>query len=284
MAFTSIERYLSIFHHIFLRHHKHSLYLTSISICIGVPTVWYTALIFGYPCRQSWMYSSFQCGTLCYLTNSSMFMNIENVIFFMFPLLVIVVGNTVLIICVMMQRASMRRRRRLALWRNNLRMISQLMFIAVLYMSIYVPSCVLLIFGTYVRRSRFQPWAASVRLRYFTHLKYLVTFGCPFVVLAGQPELYQKINKCLCHALRPWHTRWKTQIIPMTTIRTIINGTARIQHSKQWHCSVNFHRYQQFLLICKYRLNKRFALIVAYLDHVENCVRVRENVKIDIDD
>ena len=160
-------------------------------------------------------------------------MNFENVVFFMFPLLIIVVGNSALIVCVMVQKASMKRQHRLALWRNNLRMISQLMFIAVLYISIYVPSCVLLILGTYICRSRFQPWAASVRLRYFTHLKYLVIFGCPFVVLAGQPELYQKIKKSLCRTRRSWHGRWRTQIIPMMTIPTIVSGTGRVQHFKK---------------------------------------------------
>lgn len=226
MAFTSIERYLSVFHHIFLRHHKRSLYLPSIFICFAVPTIWYTSLIFAHPCRQQFMYFTFQCGTLCYLTNSSIFNNVENMVFFMFPLLVIVVGNIALIISVMVQKASMKRRRRLALWRNNLRMISQLMFIAILYMSIYVPSCILLIFGTYVQRSRFQPWAASVRLRYFTHLKYLVIYGCPFVILAGQPELHQKIRKFFSRTRRPWRKRWKTQTMPMTTV---MNGTVQIK-------------------------------------------------------
>jgi hypothetical protein len=139
----------------------------------------------------------------------------------MFPLFIIVIGNSVLIICVLIQKASMKRQHRLGLWRNNLRMISQLMFIAILYMSVYVPSCILLIFGSYVRRSRFQPWAASVRIRYFTHLKYLVIFGCPFVVLAGQKEMYQMIRRVL-YRFRP---RWKTQTIPITAVPTMLNKT-----------------------------------------------------------
>jgi hypothetical protein len=134
----------------------------------------------------------------------------------MFPLFVIVVGNSALIICVLIQKASMKRQHRLGLWRNNLRMISQLMFIAILYMSIYVPSCILLILGSYTRRSRFQPLAASVRSRYFTHLKYLIIFGCPFMVLAGQREMHEKIKNIFCRIQQPWRTRWKTQINPMT--------------------------------------------------------------------
>ncbi|CAF5134678.1 unnamed protein product, partial [Rotaria sp. Silwood1] len=114
------------------------------------------------------------------------------------------------------QKAQMKRRHRLGLWRNNFRMISQLMFIAILYMSIYVPSCILLIFGSYVRRSRFQPWAASVRIRYFTHLKYLVIFGCPFMVFAGQKELHRMIKKLLCRAYR----RRTVQVYPMTIMNT----------------------------------------------------------------
>jgi len=129
-----------------------------------------------------------------------------------------------------MQKASMKRKHRLAAWRNNLRMISQLMFIAVLYMSVYVPSCILLILGSYVRRSRFQPWAASVRIRYFTHLKYLVIFGCPFVVLAGQKELHQKLRKILGWIVHPRRSRWRTQILPMTTVPTMVNHTIRARY------------------------------------------------------
>ncbi len=230
MAFTSIERYLSIFHHLFLRYHKRFFYLPPIILCFAVPTIWYTSLIFGYPCRQSFTYYTFQCGTLCYLTDSQVFVKFEDFAFFMFPLFVIVVGNSALITCVLIQKANMKRQHRLGLWRNNLRMISQLMFIAILYMSIYVPSCVLLILGSYTRRSRFQPLAASVRIRYFTHLKYLIIFGCPFMVLAGQREMHEKIKKIFCWTQQPWRTRWKTQTVPMTTVPTMLNGNTRARH------------------------------------------------------
>jgi hypothetical protein len=227
MAYTSIERYLSIFHHLFLRYHKRFLYLPPVLICFAIPTIWYTSLTFGYPCRQSFAYRSFQCGDLCFLTNSSIFARLDDFVFFLFPLSVIVIGNASLVICVLLQKSSMKRRHRLGLWRSNLRMISQLLFIAVLYMSIYIPSSVLLIFGSYVRRSRFQPWAASVRTRYFTHLKYLIIFGCPFVIFAGQREMHEKLKKTFCLTRHGWRTRWKTQTIPMTTVPTMLNGTIR---------------------------------------------------------
>ncbi|CAF3104619.1 unnamed protein product [Rotaria sp. Silwood2] len=144
----------------------------------------------------------------------------------MFPLSIIVIGNIALIIRVLVQKTHMKRQRRLGLWRRNFRMISQLMFIAILYMSIYVPSCILLIFGSYVQGGRLQPWATSVRIRYFTHLKYLVIFGCPFVVLFGQKELHEMIKRCFYPVGRPpWRVRWKTQTFPMTTVPTIMNGT-----------------------------------------------------------
>jgi len=225
MAFTSIERYLSIFHHIFLRRHKRLLYSVPIVVCFAIPTIWFTVLIFGYPCRNSFSYFTFQCGTLCYLTNSEVFINFENFVFFIFPLSIIVVGNSTLIICVLIQKRSMKRNHRLRLWRNNFRMISQLMFIAILYMGVYIPSCILLIFGSYVRHSRFQPGAANVRLLYFTHLKYLVIFGCPFMVLAGQTEMHQMIKKFLSHIPHARRLRWKTQTIPMKTVPTMLNGT-----------------------------------------------------------
>jgi hypothetical protein len=230
MAFTSIERYLFVFHYGFHRHHKRLLSRVPLIICFTIPTIWYTILMFAYPCQNSFSYFSFQCGTLCYLTESQVFVNFENVAFFMFPLLIIVLGNSTLVISVLIQKTNMKRKRRLSLWRSNLRMISQLMFIAVLYMSIYVPSCILLIFGSYVRRGRFQPWAASVRSRYFIHLKYLVIFGCPFMVLAGQKEMHEIIKKTFYRIAHPLRTQWKTQTIPLTTVPVRMNGTLSIRH------------------------------------------------------
>ncbi len=220
MAFTSIERYLSIFHHIFLHKHRRLFCPVPIAVCFAIPTIWYTFFIFGYSCKDVFEYFTFQCGPMCYLTDSKVFVNVENFAFFMFPLLIIVVANGTLIICVLIQKASMKHKHRLGLWRNNLRMIGQLMFIAVLYMSIYVPSCILLIFGTYVPRSRFQPWAASVRTRYFIHLKYVIIFGCPFMVLAGQKEMHRKIRNLFLYAKRQWPLRWKTHIYPMIEMST----------------------------------------------------------------
>lgn len=220
MALTSAERYLFIFHHIFLRNHKRLSCYLPIGICFAIPTIWYTVLIFGYPCKNSFSYSTFQCGAICYLTRSQVFVDVENIGFFMVPLFIIVVGNATLIICVLIQKASMKRTRRLGLWKNNVRMISQLMFIAVLYMSIYVPSCILLIFGNYVRRSRFQPWAASVRIRYFTHLKYMVIFGCPFMVLIGQKEMRQMIKNLYLYVKRRQPMQWNTHVYPMTIMHT----------------------------------------------------------------
>ncbi len=101
------------------------------------------------------------------------------------------------------------------------------MFIAVLYMSIYVPSCILLIFGSYIRKGRFQPLAASVRILYFTHLKYLVIFGCPFMVLTGQKEMHEKLKKMFCRNRHLWRARWRTEILPMTALPTILNRTIR---------------------------------------------------------
>ncbi|UJR37592.1 hypothetical protein I4U23_030290 [Adineta vaga] len=220
MAFASIERYIFVFHHIVLRKHHRLFYQLPIAICCAIPTIWYTVLIFGYPCQNSFSYFIFQCGTICYLTDSQVFNHIENIGFFMIPLCIIVVSNGILVVRVLIQKKNMKRKHRLGLWRKNLRMISQLMFIAILYMSIYVPSCILLVFGSYVRRNRFQSSAASIRTRYFTHLKYLVIFGCPFVVLAGQKEMHQMLRNLFLYVKTRQTLRWKTNIHPLTMMNT----------------------------------------------------------------
>lgn len=220
MAFASIERYIFVFHHIILRNHHRLLYQLPISLCFAIPTIWYTVLIFGYPCRQMPSYFTFQCGTACYLTNTTVFMHVENIGFFMVPLLIIVVGNGTLIFRVLLQKKSMKQRHHLSQWRHNLRMIGQLVFIGILYMSVYVPSCILLILGNYVRRGRFLPSAADIRTRYFTHLKYLIIFGCPFVVLAGQKEMHQMLRNLFLHITRRRTVQWKTNVQPLTLLNT----------------------------------------------------------------
>ncbi|CAF1268066.1 unnamed protein product [Adineta ricciae] len=220
MAFASIERYIFVFRHILLRNHYRLLYQLPMVLCFAIPIIWYTVLIFGYPCQQTFSYFTFQCGTACYLTNTTVFTHVENIGFFMIPLFVIVVGNGTLIFRVLLQKKNMKQRHRLSQWRNNFRMIGQLAFIGILYMSVYVPSCILLIFGNYVRRGRFLPWAAEIRTRYFIHLKYLVIFGCPFVVLAGQKEMHQMLKNIFSHITRRQTMRWRTNVQPLTLLNT----------------------------------------------------------------
>lgn len=225
MAFISIERYLFVFHHGLVRRYKRLLCGAPIALSFVIPIGWYTSLLFGYPCENHFSYRTVQCGTPCYLTHSQVFVNVENFAFFIFPMIVVVLANSSLIASVLIQKASMKRQHRLNVWRNNLRMISQLSFIAILYMSVYVPSCVLLIFGSYVRRSRFQPWAANVRTRYFTHLKYLLIFGCPFVILAGQSEMHQPLKRIIDRIRPPYRPRWRRQTFPLTSVPTRIQVT-----------------------------------------------------------
>lgn len=225
IAFTSLERYLFVFHHNFVRKYKQLLSHLPLLFCLSVPLIWYSALIFGYSCRNCFMFSSFQCGPVCYIQNVVTFLHIENIAFFMVPLFVIFMANVTLIASVIIRKRQMKRRHRSAVWRNNIRMISQLMFIAMLYMSIYIPSCILLLFGSYIRKGKFQPAALSIRQRYFTHLKYLVIFGCPFVILAGQREMHTIFKKIPLWNKYRFTSRWRTNVFPMTTIPSLAQAT-----------------------------------------------------------
>jgi hypothetical protein len=210
-------------HQIFLRRYKLLLLHIPLILCFIIPIIWYSLLIFVYPCKNILQYLSFQCGVLCYLKNSPAFINFENFTFFIVPIIIIVIVNMTLIVSVLIQKSQMKRARRFGLWRSHLRMIIQLMSIAILYLSIHIPSCILLIMGTYTQYNRFQSWAVRIRIQYFIHLKYLVIFGYPFVVLAGQREMLQAMRDLT-------RTRWRTRVIVVTAVPILMNATLQKRH------------------------------------------------------
>ena len=84
-------------HQIFLRRYKFLLLHIPLILSFIIPIIWYSLLIFVYPCKNILQYLSFQCGVLCYLKNSPTFINFENFTFFIVPIIIIVIVNMTLI-------------------------------------------------------------------------------------------------------------------------------------------------------------------------------------------
>ncbi|CAF1306442.1 unnamed protein product [Adineta steineri] len=220
MAIGSIERYIFIFQLTFFRRHSFSFFILSMFICILIPTAWYTGLIFAYPCTNSLSYTRLQCGELCYLTKSLFFSTFESYVFLVLPVTIIFFTNSLLILRVILQKTRMERLDTMRLWYKNIRMISQLLFVSVLYTSIFLPSTILLFMATMTPSNPAQIWANNIRVNYFFHLKYLAIFGCPFVILASQPKMHEQIKRFIRYCCPLRHQHNTNQIIPLTVRNT----------------------------------------------------------------
>jgi hypothetical protein len=195
MAFSSVDRYLFVFHNIFYRHHTILIVYVPMLLCFLVPAVYFSGVIFAYPCTIIFVYSFWQCGALCYQFNSIFLRTFENYAYLIVPTLMIVLGNIILLIRVLIQKNSMKEQGRLRLWRRNIRMIFQLVSVAILYMGAFLPSSVFLYMDAYGQNSAEGTWVSSVRVHYIFHIKYFVIFLCPFVILTGQTEMHEKMKK-----------------------------------------------------------------------------------------
>jgi hypothetical protein len=164
-------------------------------LCFVVPAVYFSGVIFAYPCTNFLVYSFWQCGALCYLFNSSVLRTFENYAYLILPTFVIVLGNIILLIRVLIQKNSMKEQGRLRLWRRNIRMIFQLVSVAILYMGAFVPSSAFLYMDAYEQNDADEKWVSSIRVHYLFHIKYFVIFLCPFVILIGQTEMHEKIKQ-----------------------------------------------------------------------------------------
>jgi hypothetical protein len=204
--------YLFVFHNIFYRHHTILIVYIPMLLCFLVPSVYFSGVIFVYPCTNILVYSFWQCGPLCYLSNSSVVRTFENYAYLIVPTLMIVLGNIILLIRVLIQKNSMKEQGRLRSWRKNVRMIFQLVFVSILYMGVFVPSSVFLFMDSYVRNSGEEMWVTSVRVHYIFHIKYFVIFLYPFVILIGQTEMHEKIKK-LFRCIR--RQRNRVTVLPM---------------------------------------------------------------------
>jgi hypothetical protein len=228
MAFSSVDRYFFVFHNIFYGHHTILIVYIPMLLCFLVPAVYFSGVIFAYPCTNFFVYSFWQCGALCYQFNSVLLRTFENYAYLMVPTFIIVLGNITLLIRVLIQKHSMKEQGRLRLWRRNIRMIFQLVPVAILYMGAFVPSSVFLYMDAYGPNGADEMWISSVRVHYLFHIKYFVIFLSPFVILIGQTEMHEKIKQLFRYIRRQ---RNGATVLPMNDMtRTLPIVTKTLAH------------------------------------------------------
>ena len=145
MALASVERYFLIFHHVFFA--RHHLFLSTLPTIIAIvyPAVWYITVFYS---SMSWCafkpnYSLAQCGLPCFLATSTFHLSFIICVHHLLPVFITTFANLYLIVTVLHQKAKMKRNNS---WRKSFRMVSQLLLVAVVYLSTWLPHCILAAF------------------------------------------------------------------------------------------------------------------------------------------
>lgn len=191
MAIASFEHYLFIFHRIFLSQHIFLLRQLPIVVSILLPAIFYAVSIYVPSCITIFNYTRMGCGLPCFFIINYFAAIFKNIIINSFPVIAIIIFNFLILIRVLIQQKKMKRQR--VHWHENIRMISQLLPLAILYLIIWIPMCVMFYFNTFGTDAQ-RSFANSLINDYFSNLKYLINFFCPFLILMGQSELLKKIK------------------------------------------------------------------------------------------
>lgn len=191
MALVSIERYLLIFHRPFLTRYHLFLSIIPMMIFIIYPIIWYITMIYSsYFCTYKPDYSVMQCGAPCALITSKFYLLFIIYGHHLLPVFTTTFANLYLIITVVYQKAKMKRNNS---WRRNFQMMSQLLSVAVFYLIIWLPHCILATFPLFT----IGETATRARLmysEYFENFLSIFVCFCPFIILIGLPQLHNQIR------------------------------------------------------------------------------------------
>lgn len=138
MAFTSIERYVLIFHARFLRT-KRAQYLfhyVPIAFCLIYPSMFYFSAIFLHRCINSYDYDRLLCIWPCYFRNR-IWSNIDLFFNNYTPLVIIPSFCLAIYLRVLYKKYSMQMQ--VIKWRRDKKLILQLFAISTLYLTMWVP-------------------------------------------------------------------------------------------------------------------------------------------------
>ena len=185
MLWTSIERYLFIYHTQSLQHRWlfHRLPLMFIPLYV---LLFYAVVILLHPCSNHFDVNQVVCGELCYYSRTPWLALIDQLLNNILPAILIACLNVFLFIRVVVQKR--RRMRRSVSWQRHRRMVLQLIPVAILYL------CGVLPYGLIVCAYLlgFYSESSLVLQGHFFYLFYYVAVLLPMVCLLGMPNIYSK--------------------------------------------------------------------------------------------
>ncbi|CAF1363136.1 unnamed protein product [Adineta steineri] len=187
MAIASIQRYYLVFHRTFFDKYIIFFHYVPLSFCVIYPIILYSFLVTKYSCITDFVYSSWTCGGACYLYEPVLgsidwiFNGCVNVV-------LSILATSLIITRVLIQKCRATTQR--SIWNRSRRIIIQLVALSTLYMLVWVP-CVICFVITLFRS---VPILSSLYSSYLSYYQYLSSLLCPFVCLAGLPEVRRALN------------------------------------------------------------------------------------------
>lgn len=191
MAWVSVERHLLIFHSNFMHGIRPSLRWLIQGIPLLICSLWgplftIVAVLVSPMCINNWIFDSLLCGLPCYLmTNWGTFDLVFNVVF---PVTVILFANLALLTRILARRLFGMHRNRLN-WQQQRKMVIQLVSFAILYLSIWLPLCIVQLCQIYVDSTCLSNLNGVVN-----YLVYVVPLLLPFTCLMSRPKIIRKIK------------------------------------------------------------------------------------------
>ena len=190
MLWSSIERHILIFHSHLVATVQRRIFVHFMPLIVVscYAPVFYTYLIFIYPCTPLYDYSSVLCGGPCYYSGIPVSLVwYETIAHYIVPVLLIAMFNIALLLRVIQKKCRLHRA---VNWRQCRKMTVQLVSIASVFLLSDLPFTIVQV----LRWSGHPDFATDIAGLYLTYLTYLPAIGIPFVTLGTIPELKKKVN------------------------------------------------------------------------------------------
>ena len=194
MTWISIERHLLVFHSNFIRAmrpwQRWCFLVAPLIICLlWIPIFLLITIVVSPTCKNVWDFKSLLCGLPCYLmTDLGTFDLIVDTII---PVSIILFANIALVARVIIRQSSGLHRNRVD-WYRQRKMVLQLGIFSTLYLSIWLPVCIVQLGEVLISPTFLFSMSDTVNF-----LVYVVPLLLPFACLLAKPEIIRKCKAAL---------------------------------------------------------------------------------------
>jgi hypothetical protein len=192
MAWLSIKRHLLIFHSNFMRAlrpwQRWSIQNSPLFVCsLWGPLFALVTVVISPVCTNAWIFDSLLCGLPCYLmTNWGTYDLLINITA---PVSIILIANTLLILRIIARKALGIQRNAGNRQQRQRKMVIQLLTVSTLYLSIWLPLCIVQLGQIFFNPTFLADWNDMVNF-----LLYVIPSLLPFACFMSRPEIMKKMK------------------------------------------------------------------------------------------